>query len=168
MDKGGNYSHLYDDTSGVCYAFGYDFEDIKYPFQNFSGTFNYNNIHCGSKINFDGHRPHEMGPGCGSLSDDKTYNGDYFPDFEKEELDKVLEILGSEFESMRLLMSDIAQLSVDTLKEHSPECAYELIDAYCPHITIWNLCGWFGAAAENTGALERPAEDELAGIVGYK
>lgn len=43
-----------------------------------------------------------------------------------------------------------------------------LDDAYCPHITIWNLCGWFGAAPENTGALERPAEDELTGIVGYK
>ena len=35
-------------------------------------------------------------------------------------------------------------------------------------ITLWNLCGWFGAAAENTGALERPVEDELAGIIGYK
>ena len=109
-----------------------------------------------------------MNSGCGNLHNDETYNGDYFPVFEKEELDKVLEILGDEFESMKQLMTDIAQLSVDTLKEHSPECAYELIDAYCPHITIWNLCGWFVAAAENTGAQDRPAEDELAGIIGYK
>ena len=167
VDKGGNFSHLYDTTSGVCYAFGYDFEDIKYPYQGFSGTFNAND-HRGSRINFGGHRVHCFGAVCGGLGSDETYNGDCIPVFEKEELDKVQEILGSEFESMRLLMSDIAQLTIDTLKEHSPECAYELIDAYCPHITIWNLCGWFGAAAENTGALERPGEDELAGIVGYK
>ena len=167
VDKDCN-NHLYDETSGVCYACGYDDEHIKYPFQSFSGTFHYNN-HCnGSKINFNGHRRHEDGPGFKILSNDETYNGDYFPVFEKEELNKVLEILDSEFESMKLLMSDIAQLTIDTLKEHSPECAFELIDAYCPCITIWNLCGWFGAAAENTGALERPAEDELAGIIGYK
>ena len=164
VDKGGNYNHLYDDTSGVCYARGYDNEDVKYPFQSFSGTFRYNDHCMGSKINFDGHRWH----GNEVLGKDEIYNGDFFPVFEKEELDKVLEILGDEFETMKLLMSDIAQLTIDTLKEHSPECAYELIDAYCPHITIWNLCGWFGAAAENTGALERPAEDELAGIIGYK
>lgn len=87
--------------------------------------------------------------------------------FNKDEFSKVGLVLDDELESMKKLMADIAQLSIDTLKEHSPECAYELIDAYCPHITIWNLCGWFGAAAENTGALERPAEDEFAGIIGY-
>ena len=168
VDKGCNYSHLYDNTSGVCYACGYDDEDIKYPFQGFSETFQYNN-HCnGSKINFNGHRCHESGPGDGILSNEETYSGDYFPVFEKEELNKVLKILVSEFEDMKLFMSDIAQLTIDTLKEHSPECAYTLIDAYCPYITIGNLCGWFGAAAENTGALERPAKDELAGIIGYK
>ena len=167
VDKGCSYIHLYDNTSGVCYADGYDNEDVKYPYQGFSGTFYPNDHYSGSRINFGGHRVHNFGAVCGGLGSDETYNGDYFPVFEKEELDKVQEILGSEFESMRLLMSDIAQLTIDTLKEHSPECAYELIDACCPHITIWNLCGWFGAAAENTGALERPAEDELAGIVGY-
>ena len=167
VDKACN-NHLYDETSGVCYACGYDDEDIKYPYQNFSGLFHFNDHCCGSKINFNGHRRHEDGSGFEILSNDETYSGDYFPVFEKEELNKVLEILDSEFESMKLLMSDIAQLTIDTLKEHSPECAFELIDAYCPRITIWNLCGWFGAAAENTGALERPAEDELAGIIGYK
>ena len=165
VGKGCNNNHLYDNTSGVCYACGYNDEDIKYPYQSFSGTFNFNDHHCGSKINFNGHRQHE--DGSGFLDNDETFSGDYFPVFEKEELNKVLEILDSEFESMKLLMSDIAQLTIDTLKEHSPECAYELIDAYCPHITLWDLCGWFGAAAENTGALERPAEDELAGIIGY-
>ena len=168
VDKDCNHKHLYDNTSGVCYACSYDYEDIKYPYQSFSGTFNFNDHRRGSKINFNGHRPHEDSSGFGILNNDETFSGDYFPVFEKEELNKVLEILDSEFEGMKLLMSDIAQLTIDTLKEHSPECAYELIDAYCPHITIWNLCGWFGAAAENTGALERPAEDELAGIIGYK
>ena len=174
VDKGGNYKHLYDNTSGVCYACGYDDKNIKYPYQSFSGIFSFSEHRCGSKINFNGHRRHENGSGSdsgfgfGNLNNDETFSGDYFPVFEKEEFNKVLEILGSEFEGMRLLMSDIAQLTIDTLKEHSPECAYELIDAYCPHITIWDTCGWFGATAENTGALERPAEDELAGIIGYK
>ena len=168
VDKDCNHKHLYDNTSGVCYACSYDYEDIKYPYQSFSGTFNFNDHRRGSKINFNGHRQHEDSSGFGILNNDETFSGDYFPVFEKEELNKVLEILDSEFEGMKLLMSDIAQLTIDTLKEHSPECAYELIDAYCPHITIWNLCGWFGAAAENTGALERPAEDELTGIIGYK
>ena len=168
VDKRHNYKHLFDNTSGICYAHGYDCDDVKYSFQSFSGTFSYNNHYCGSKINFNGHRLLENGPDCGILSNDETYNGDFFPVFEKEELNKVLDILSDELESMRLLVSDIAQLTIETLKEHSPECAYELIDAYCPHITIWEICGWFGAAAENTGALERPAEDELAGIIGYK
>ena len=167
VDNGGNYKPLYGKTSGVCYAHAYEHDDIKYPFQSFSGNYNYNG-HIGSKINFNGHRWHEGCTGFGDLGDDETYNGDFFPTFEKEELIKVIEILKDEFESMESLMAEIAQLSIDTLKEHSPECAHELIDAYCPHITIWNLCGWFGAAAESTGALERPAKDEFAGIIGYK
>ncbi len=163
VDNGGNFKPLYDNTSGVCYAHGYDWEDMKYSFQSFSGEFGRTRRHSGSNINFNGHRPHEDG----TLSNDETYSGEFFPVFNKDEFSKVGLVLDDEVESMKKMMADIAQLSIDTLKEHSPECAYELIDAYCPHITIWNLCGWFGAAAENTGALERPAEDEFAGIIGY-
>lgn len=166
VDQGCKYTPLYDDTSGVCFARNY--HDIKYPYQSFSGSFQRNERYAGSKINFNGHRPHEKDANPGSMFHDETYGGDYFPVFEKEELNQVLKILSDEFESMRQFMSDVAQLTIEILKEHSPECAYPFIDAYCPHVTVWELCGWLGAAAENTGALERPAEDELAGIIGYK
>lgn len=161
------YKPLYGDTTGICYALGYTIDDFKYPYRNFSGRFQYAE-HCkGSKINFEGHRIHDMGQ-FGFLNDEKNYSGDYFPVFSKDEEDKVLAVLSNELESTMKLLADIAELSVDTLKEHSPETAYELIDACCPHIAIWDLVGWLGATAENTGALERPAEDEYAGIVGYK
>lgn len=166
---GGNveYKPLYGDTTGICYALGYTMDDIKYPYRNFSGLFEYSE-HCkGSKINFEGHRLHEMGP-YGFLNDEKSYGGDYFPVFSKDEEDKVLAVLSNELESTMKLMADVAELSVYTLKEHSPETAYGLIDDCCPHIAIWDLVGWFGATAENTGALQKPAEDEYAGIVGYK
>lgn len=165
VDNGGNFKPIHGDTLGVCYAHGYDWEDVKYPYQSFSGDFYPNSRYGGKKINFNGHRLHEDGSGV--LNNDETYSGEFFPVFNKREFSKVIFVLDDELESMKKLMADIAQLSIDTLKEHSPECAYELIDAYCPQITIWNLCGWFGAAAENTGALERPAEDEFAGIIGY-
>lgn len=167
VDKGVNYRRLYDNTFGVCYAQGYNGCDIKYPYQSASATFQFDGQCTGSMIIFNGHRHPEDRSGCSILSNVETYSGNYFPVFEKEELDKILEILSDEFKNMKLLVSDVAKLTIDTLKEHSPECAYELIDAYCPHITIWDICGWFGATAENTGALERPAADELAGIICY-
>lgn len=164
VDNGGSFRQINGDTWGACYACGYDRDDVKYPYQSFSGEFCYNSCYGGSKINFSGHRPHNDGTGV--LNNDETYSGEFFPVFKKDEYQKVCLVLDDELDSMRKLMEDIARLSVDTLREHSPECACGLIDKYCPHITIWNLCGWFGAAAENTGALERPAEDELAGIIG--
>lgn len=166
-DNGGNYKPLYDDTSGVCYAYNYEYGDEKYPFQSFSGMFWYNEHYGTSKINYMGHRSHRDFD-SGDLNKDETYNGDFFPVFQDDESQKVCLILDDELDSMRKMMADIAQMTIDLLKEHSPECVYELIDAHCPHITLWSLCGWFGATAENTGALERPDKYELAGIVGFK
>lgn len=161
------YKPLYGKTTGICYAHGYNTDDIKYQYNSFSGRFNHGEHCSGSKISFGGHRLHDAEPGCSLLDDEKNYNGDYFPVFSGEDEEKVCSVLSDELEGMKKLMADVAELSVYTIKEHSPETAYELIDDCCPHIAIWDLVGWFGAAAENTGALERPAEDELAGIVGY-
>ena len=163
-DRGAKFKPLYGNTTGVCYAYGFEWKDMKYPFISYSGTYNYDGQR-GTKINFAGHRDHNNDR---ALSLAETYNGDYFPVIEKAELAKVLETLSDEFAELFDLMNEVAQLTIDILKEHSPECAYELIDAYCPHLTLWNLFGWFGAAAESTGALERPAKDEFAGIIGYK
>lgn len=161
------YKPLYGKTTGICYALGYTYDDVKYTYNNFSGRFSYGGRCVGSKINFGGHRLHGMGTGDSFFADEDNYNGDYFPILSKEDEEKVCSVLKDELEGVIKLMDDVAKLSVATIKEHSPEAAYELIDDCCPHIAIWDLVGWFGAAAENTGALERPAEDEYAGIVGY-
>ncbi len=92
-----------------------------------------------------------------------------FPIFTEEQRNHLLYgILGEEFKSLKEMMTEIGKLATEILKDHSPDCAAEVIDYHCPHIVMWNLMGWYGGAAVKTGALEPAAEGEYPGVFGFK
>lgn len=91
-----------------------------------------------------------------------------FPSFTLEQRDHLLYgILGEEFGALKEMMTEIGKLATEMLKDHSPDCAAEVIDYHCPHIVMWNLMGWYGGAAIKTGALEPAGEDEYPGYFGF-
>ena len=92
-----------------------------------------------------------------------------FPSFTLEQRDHLLYgILGEEFGALKEMMTEVGKLATETLKDHSPDCAAEVIDYHCPHIVMWNLMGWYGGAAVKTGALKPAEENEFPGFFGFK
>ena len=91
------------------------------------------------------------------------------PSFTLEQRDHLLYgILGEEFGALKEMMTEVGKLATETLKDHSPDCAAEVIDYHCPHIVLWNLMGWYGGAAVKTGALKPAEENEFPGFFGFK
>ena len=92
-----------------------------------------------------------------------------FPIFTEEQRNRLLYgILGEEFGALKETMTEIGRIATEKLKEHSPDCAAEVIDYHCPHIVMWNLMGWYGGAAVRTGALEPAPDGEYPGIFEFK
>ena len=160
-DGGAKFRTLYGDTTGVCYALGYDLNDYsQYTTNAFAGE---NDDGNGRKtFIFFSAIPFKR-----DVFEKMAKDNSIYPRFKEDELARLIELLADEFNALRQLMLDVGKLTTETLKEHSPDIAEELIDYHCPHITLWNIVGWFGAAAVDTGALEVPNEGEYAGILGY-
>ena len=163
-DKGGNFTGIGRNFAVSCYALGCEDSDKKYNCTSYSGTYSTVNGHTGTKINYKGHRAHEWA----FFETDDAVSGKYFPALTGEESDKVVEILAKESEDFNEMTKGIASDQIAVLKDHTPEALLDLVDAYCPHITLWDSIGWFGAAAVNTGALEMPSKDDFTGIIAYK
>ena len=89
------------------------------------------------------------------------------PLFKRSALSKIQKIISDEFEALRQIFIEIGRLQKENLYDFTPENSKELIEYYCPHITLWTLSGWFGYAAKESGALELPQDGEHVGIVGY-
>lgn len=164
VDKGGKYMNISPNYDASCYAYSCDEKDKKYQYVSYSGTYNTLNGHSGTKINYQGHRNHDWS----FFESDDAVTGEYFPCLTKDESDRVIDIIVKEAEDFKEMIQGIAADQTAILKKHTPEALQELVDAYCPHITLWDSIGWFGAAAVNSGALKMPAKDEFTGIIGYK
>lgn len=89
------------------------------------------------------------------------------PLFKRSTLGKIQEIISDDYEAIKQIFTEVGRLQKETLCDFTPESSKELIDDYCPHVTLWTLSGWFGYAARESGALELPHEGEHVGIVGY-
>lgn len=158
-DGGARFRPLYKKTTGVVYA-----------------TENYVSGECGINGLAGEHsypsRPNTTYIKFSCLGDSASYNPDELavseiPLFKRSALGKIQKIISEEFEALKQIFIEVGRLQKENLYDFTPECSKELIEYYCPHITMWNLPGWFGFAAKESGALELPHEGEHVGIVGY-
>ena len=165
-DGGAKFRTLFGDTTGVCYAFNFQFGDYgDYAYNSLAADTDNDGNHktcilfnaCYEKINYETWKAFD------AIRDDTGL----YPRFTEDELNRFREIVADEFEALRLLMIDIGKLTTETLKEHSPDIAGALIDYHCPHITLWNIVGWFGHAAVSTGSLTAADEGEYPCFFGY-
>lgn len=164
-DGGAKPKELYSDpvngvTTGIAYAVDRtDGAPKKYSYRSIAGYCEVNGIK-NTHIDFSCNYPKtNVDISVISVAD--------YPRFKNDELDRFMEIVSPEFEELQQIFRDVAKVQVETLYDFTPDCAKELIEYYCPHLTLWNMVGWFGWAALESGALESPADGERVGIVGY-
>ena len=157
------------DVTGICYGI----EDKNLEASRYYGTISYAGLGTigerkATWIEFNAAYSVSYADGF-ARSGDERLKGAKFPIFTEEQRNHLLYgILGEEFNALKEMMTEIGKLATETLKEHSPDCAAEVIDYHCPHIVMWNLMGWYGGAAVKTGALEPAGEDEYPGVFGFK
>lgn len=161
-DGGAKFRPLYDDTTGVVYAFDHT------PGQN--PMYSYRAL-CGcTDETADGKKATLIEFGC-LLHEESPWLSmipvTEYPRFTNAALERLMSIVSPEFEDLKQIFREVGALQVETLYDFTPDCSKELIEYYCPHITLWNTVSWFGWAALESGALEKPEKDENVGIIGY-
>lgn len=160
-DGGAKFRPLYKDTTGVVYAL----EDMSF-LHGECGYYGY------AGENSQDSRPNTTFIMFACLGENVNYNPDELPVneiplFKRSALGKIQEIVSDEFEALKQIFIEAGKLQKENLYDFTPESSKELIDYYCPHITLWTLSGWFGYAAKESGVLDMPGEGEHVGIVGY-
>ena len=160
-DGGAKYRPLYRGTTGIVYALE-DMGDVQ-------GEYGYNGYAGESALVS---RPVVTFIQFTCLGESTNYYVDRLPVeeiplFKRSALGKIQKIISDEFEALKQIFIEVGKLQKETLYDYTPESSKELIDYYCPHITLWTLSGWFGYAAKESGALELPQDGEHVGIVGY-
>jgi len=61
----------------------------------------------------------------------------------------------------------IAEASCKIMNNHAPKFLTENLKSIVYNTLPFTLMGWYGAAALNSGALEKPGGDDIVSICGY-
>lgn len=161
-DGGAKFRPLYDDTTGVVFAFDHTpGQKPMYSHRCICGRTDETADGKSATLIEFGCLLHEGSPWLYTIPVTE------YPRFTNAALERLMSIVSPEFEDLKQIFREVGALQVETLYDFTPDCSKELIEYYCPHITLWNMVGWFGWAALESGALEKPANDENVGIIGY-
>ena len=65
------------------------------------------------------------------------------------------------------VFEEIAAASCEIIRGHAPKFIEENIKHIVYNVLPFVIMGWYGAAAINSGVLEKPGNDEIVSVCGY-
>jgi hypothetical protein len=174
---------LYGGETGTIYGKNYDGNTDPYRCHGFAGRSGWNEttINC-SFISFDvldynvnnnndeikniisesvNNRETAKFPifNCGGINDkDSRPDNDYA---------KTIDLLKQAIDKMAEVFEEIADASCKIMSGHAPKFLAENLKSIIYNTLPFNIMGWYGAAAINSGALEKPGSDDIVSVCGY-
>jgi hypothetical protein len=68
---------------------------------------------------------------------------------------------------MAEIFKEIADASCKIMTAHAPKFIAGNIQPIVYNVLPFNVMGWYGAAAVNSGALAKPGDDDIVAVCGY-
>ena len=177
---------LYREETGTIYGINYDTEHDLYRCHGFAGSSGWDNfkMHC-SFINFDVLDYDNSNFGKNSeiikniLSESiNNREAAKFPVFnstgirdteprQDNDYAQAIALLKPAINKMAVIFEEIAEASVKIMSAHAPKFIAENIKPIVYNVLPFSIMGWYGAAAINSGALEKTGSDEIVSVCGY-
>ena len=177
---------LYREETGTIYGINYDKAKDPYGCHGFAGSSGWENfnMHC-SFINFDVLDYDNSNFGKNNVKikniiSESVNNRETaeFPIFnckgirDKEprpdnDYAKTMELLQPAINKMGEMFGEIADESCKIMSSHAPKFMAENIKPIVYNVLPFSIMGWYGAAAVNSGALEKPGSDDIVSVCGY-
>jgi len=173
---------LYQNETGTIYGADYKQEEQQYYCFGFAG---YNS--CGDNactyanfniLSYDISKNHDEITNI--ISESKTKReAARFPVFESsafrsditsppdDEYGKTLNLLKPAINKMAELFDETSEDSIKIMKSHAPKFVTENIESVIANTSLFEIMGWFGGAALNSGALQKPGSEDIVSICGY-
>ena len=96
---------------------------------------------------------------CGGINDKESRPDNDFA--------KTIDLLKPAIDKMAEVFEEIADASCKIMSGHAPKFLAENLKSIIYNTLPFNIMGWYGAAAINSGALEKPGSDDIVSVCGY-
>jgi RNA polymerase sigma factor, sigma-70 family len=165
---------LYSKETGAIYGTEYEDTDVPYYSTGFAGISSMDNYACTfANFNVIDKRIY----GIDDIKNDLT--GAKFPvfkhDWNKRDLNalpdddygKTITLLMPAIDKLIELFEEICENGVEIFKSHVPKSIANDAEAILHNVLFFKVIGWLGAAAINSGALEKPNSDDIVSVCAY-
>jgi len=164
---------LYNKETGSISGADYEDTDIPYYSSGFAGTSADGSNAC-TFANFNVLDKHIYG--IEDIKDDLS--GAKFPVFKHkwsmdrynipdDEYGKTIKLLMPASDKLIELFDDVCENSVEIFTSHAPKAIAEDVEMIIHNTLFFKIIGWLGAAAINSGALTKPASDDIVCVCAY-
>ena len=164
---------LYNNERGSISGTDYEDTDVPYYSDAFAGI-SANGSNACAFANFNVLDKHIYG--IEDIKDDLS--GAKFPVFKHQwsmdrsiipddEYGKTIKLLMPAIDKLVELFDDVFEDSVEIFKSHTPKAIAENAEGMIHNTLFFKIIGWLGAAAMNSGALIKPAADDIVSVCAY-